>query len=157
MRFVSQSGYLGNKSFKLQNKYMNLSIKFILMSSLIIATAAQAQQSSITPYDMDLTNYQYPYPVQFITLNIQGETLKMAYMDVKPSKANGHVVMLLHGKNFNGAYWGQTAKVLVENGYRVIIPDQIGFGKSSKAQHIQYTFQLLSQTTKEILDALGSQ
>jgi pimeloyl-ACP methyl ester carboxylesterase len=134
---------------------MNLSTKWIMMSSLLIASVAQAQQPSITPYDMDLTNYQYPYPVQFITFNIQGEALKMAYMDVKPSNANGHVVMLLHGKNFNGAYWGQTAKVLVENGYRVIIPDQIGFGKSSKPRHIKYSFQLLCQNTKTILDTLG--
>jgi pimeloyl-ACP methyl ester carboxylesterase len=140
-----------------KNIVVNFSIKFFLMSSLLIATAARAQQSDLTPYDMDLTNYQYPYPVQFITLNIQGETLKMAYMDVKPLKANGHVVMLLHGKNFNGAYWEQTAKILAENGFRVIIPDQIGFGKSSKAQHIQYTFQLLSQNTKAILDTLGIQ
>jgi pimeloyl-ACP methyl ester carboxylesterase len=134
---------------------MNLSMKLIVMTSLLIATVAQAQQPSVTPYDADLTNYQYPYPVQFITLNIQGEPLKMAYMDVKPASANGHVVMLLHGKNFNGAYWRQTAKVLAENGYRVIIPDQIGFGKSSKPQHLQYSFQLLSQNTKAILDTLG--
>jgi pimeloyl-ACP methyl ester carboxylesterase len=134
---------------------MNLSIKFFVMGSLLITSFTKAQQPSIKPLDIDLTNYQYPYPVQFITLNIQGESLKMAYMDVKPSSANGHVVMLLHGKNFNGAYWGQTAKVLAENGYRVIIPDQVGFGKSSKPQHIQYSFQLLAQNTKAILDTLG--
>jgi pimeloyl-ACP methyl ester carboxylesterase len=129
--------------------------KSIFMCSLLIASNAIAQQPAITPYDIDLTNYQYPYPVQFITLKIQGETLKMAYMDVNPANANGNVVMLLHGKNFNGAYWGQTAQVLAENGYRVIIPDQIGFGKSSKPLHIQYTFQLLCQNTKAILDTLG--
>ena len=136
---------------------MNLSIKLIVMSTLLINSVAEAQQPSITPLDIDLTNYQYPYPVQFISLNIQGEDLKMAYMDVKPINANGHVVMLLHGKNFNGAYWAQTAKVLAENGYRIIIPDQIGFGKSSKPQHLQYSFQLLSQNTTAILDTLGIQ
>jgi pimeloyl-ACP methyl ester carboxylesterase len=136
---------------------MNISIKWIVMTSLSIASVARAQQPSITPYDADLTNYQYPYAVQFIALKIQGEDLKMAYMDVKPSHANGHVVMLLHGKNFNGAYWGQTAKLLAENGYRVIIPDQIGFGKSSKPHHVQYSFQLLCQNTKAILDTLGIQ
>jgi len=125
------------------------------MSSLLIGSVTKAQQPSIKPLDIDLTNYQYPYPVQFIIFNIQGEALKMAYMDVKPSNANGHVVMLLHGKNFNGAYWGQTAKLLAENGYRVIIPDQIGFGKSSKPHHIQYSFQLLCQNTRVILDTLG--
>jgi pimeloyl-ACP methyl ester carboxylesterase len=134
---------------------MNLTNKLFFMSFLFIASAAQAQQPPITPYDMDLTNYQYPYPVQFISLDFQGETLKMAYMDVKPSNANGHTVMLLHGKNFNGAYWAQTAKILSDNGFRVIIPDQIGFGKSSKPEYIQYSFQLLSQNTKAILDTLG--
>ena len=134
---------------------MNLPIKLIVMSTLLINSITKAQQPYINPLDIDLTNYQYPYPVHFIALNIQGEALKMAYMDVKPSNANGHVVVLLHGKNFNGAYWGQTAKVLSENGYRVIIPDQIGFGKSSKPQYIQYSFQLLSQNTKAILDTLG--
>lgn len=29
-------------------------------------------------------------------------------------------VMSLHGKNFNGAYWGQTAKVLAQNAF--VIP-----------------------------------
>ena len=134
---------------------MKALIKVCVISSLFIAVVAKAQQPSIKVYDIDLTNYQYPYPVQSITLNIQDEVLKMAYMDVKPANANGHVVMLFHGKNFNGAYWVQTAKVLSDNGYRVIIPDQIGFGKSSKPQHIQYSFQLLCQNTKAILDTLG--
>jgi pimeloyl-ACP methyl ester carboxylesterase len=136
---------------------MNLIYKLIVMSSLSFASVAKAQQPSITPLDIDLSNYQYPYPVQFISLYIQGEALIMAYMDLKPSNANGHVVMLLHGKNFNGAYWGQTASVLAENGYRVIIPDQIGFGKSSKPLRMQYSFQLLCENTKAILDTLGIQ
>jgi pimeloyl-ACP methyl ester carboxylesterase len=136
---------------------MNTLSKLFFMCSLLIASLTQAQQVSLIPYDADLTNYQYPYPVDFIKLNIQGEALKMAYMDVKPVNPNGHVVMLLHGKNFNGAYWGQTAKVLAENGYRVIIPDQVGFGKSSKPRHIQYSFQLLAENTKAILDTLGIQ
>src|SRR3984885_15276754 len=134
---------------------MDLSFKIIFMSTLLINSTIMAQQPSIKALDIDLSNYQYPYPVQFIAFNIQGEALKMAYMDVKPANANGHVVMLLHGKNFNGFYWGETAKVLSENGYRDIIPDQIGFGKSSKPQHIQYSFQLLAQNTKAILDTLG--
>jgi len=127
------------------------------MGTLLINSITKAQQASIKSYDADLTDYQYPYPVQFVTLNIQGEVLKMAFMDVKPVNANGHVVILLHGKNFNGAYWERTARVLSENGYRIIIPDQIGFGKSSKPQHIQYSFQLLCQNTKAILDTLGIQ
>src|SRR6186713_972020 len=72
-----------------------------------------------------LENYEYPYPVKYISLDLQLQHFKMAYMDVRPEQSNGHTVLLLHGKNFSGAYWDQTAKVLSEQGYRVIIPDQL--------------------------------
>ena len=101
-----------------------------------------------------LENYEYPFPVQYISLTIQGQPVKMAYMDVRPANANGKAVLLLHGKNFNGAYWRQTAQALADKGFRVIIPDQVGFGKSSKPIAIQYTFQLLAQNTKAVLDTL---
>ena len=70
----------------------------------------------------------------------------MAYMDIKPNKANGKTVVLLHGKNFNGAYWKTTIQALTKEGYRVIVPDQIGFGKSSKPTEYQFSFQQLAQT-----------
>lgn len=131
-------------------------IKRVLLS--VILTAATSLQLVAQPKAMDITleGYQYPFPVQYIQLQIQGEDLKMAYMDVKPTGAgNGHTVLLLHGKNFTSAYWRETAKALSENGFRVIMPDQIGFGKSSKPQKIQYTFQLLAQNTRAVLDKLG--
>ncbi|MCW3124642.1 MAG: alpha/beta hydrolase [Bacteroidetes bacterium] len=105
--------------------------------------------------DIDLDSYQYPYPVHFLQLSIQKGTYKMAYMDVQPQHPNGESIVLLHGKNFNGAYWGETAKTLSEKGYRVIIPDQIGFGKSSKPEHFQYSFEQLAKNTKSLLDTLG--
>lgn len=104
-----------------------------------------------------LTNYQYPFEVHFKDLNSQKQNLKMAYMDVQPKKANGKTVMLLHGKNFNGAYWEKTAKDLSAQGFRVIIPDQIGFGKSSKPQSYQFSFAQLASNTKAVLDDLKIQ
>jgi pimeloyl-ACP methyl ester carboxylesterase len=63
--------------------------------------------------------------------------------------------LLLHGKNFNGAYWENTAKELKKKGFRVIIPDQLGFGKSTKPRHFQYSFQLMAMQTKNLLDSLN--
>ncbi|HEX7869080.1 MAG TPA: alpha/beta hydrolase, partial [Chryseobacterium sp.] len=57
-------------------------------------------------------------------------------------------------KNFNGAYWEKTAKDLSDKGFRVIIPDQIGFGKSSKPQSYQFSFAQLADNTKAILNEL---
>ncbi|MCF2446407.1 alpha/beta hydrolase [Dyadobacter sp. CY345] len=113
-----------------------------------------AQKDSLRNLDINLENYQYPFPVKFLSLTIQKEKLRMAYMDVQPQKPNGKSIILLHGKNFNGAYWEQTAKALTESGFRVIIPDQIGFGKSSKPDHFQYSFHQLASNTKQILDTL---
>ncbi|SKA17000.1 Pimeloyl-ACP methyl ester carboxylesterase [Chitinophaga eiseniae] len=109
----------------------------------------------IATQDIMLSSYKYPYPVHYFKFQTQGQPLTMAYMDVQPSRPNGQTVVLLHGKNFCGAYWDSTAASLSNNGYRVIIPDQIGFGKSSKPAHLQYSFQLLAQNTKALLDTLG--
>lgn len=110
--------------------------------------------AQVKPLDATLSRYQYPYEVHYIDLKSQKNDLKMAYMDVKPQKPNGKTIMLLHGKNFNGAYWEKTAKDLSEKGFRVIIPDQIGFGKSSKPQNYQFSFSQLADNTKAILDRL---
>jgi pimeloyl-ACP methyl ester carboxylesterase len=48
----------------------------------------------------------------------QGETLEMAYMDVRPRAPNGRTVVLLHGKNFCAATWQATIVVLSRAGYR---------------------------------------
>ncbi|MCK7597072.1 alpha/beta hydrolase [Microbulbifer sp. CAU 1566] len=98
---------------------------------------------------------KYPYPVKTLELTAQQQPLQMAYMDVAPTtEPNGKTVLLLHGKNFSGAYWQSTIENLTKQGYRVIAPDQIGFGKSSKPAGFQFTFQALANHTKALLDKL---
>ncbi|MCE7056409.1 alpha/beta hydrolase [Algoriphagus sp. AGSA1] len=129
----------------------------IALTSILLCIAINstiAQQSELKSLDLNLSNYDYPYEVQFLNLHVQNQELKMGYMDVKPEKPNGENVMLLHGKNFNGAYWRTTIQRLSESGYRVIVPDQIGFGKSSKPAYFQYTFHQLALNTKALLDLL---
>jgi len=109
----------------------------------------------LRPLSISLEGYDYPYRVDFLPITIEGQDLRMAYMDVSPvGKGNGRSVMLLHGKNFFGAYWKETIQALVQHGYRVIVPDQIGFGKSSKP-NIHYSFHLLAAATKGLLDLLA--
>ena len=124
------------------------------MAAILLAAAPGFMYSQIKPLDAMLSDYQYPFEVHFLDLKSQDNNLKMAYMDVKPQKSNGKTIMLLHGKNFNGAYWERTAKDLSAKGFRVIIPDQIGFGKSSKPHNYQFSFSQLAENTKSILDEL---
>jgi pimeloyl-ACP methyl ester carboxylesterase len=123
---------------------------FSLFASPTFSTAEELQ-----PLSISMEGYAYPYQVHLLPLNIEGQDLNMAYMDVHPEgKANGKTVLLLHGKNFFGKYWSDTIRTLAQNGYRVVVPDQIGFGKSSKP-NIHYSFHLLSANTKKLLDSLG--
>jgi pimeloyl-ACP methyl ester carboxylesterase len=125
------------------------------VASVDAPLAASAALPRPSGYDQALAGYPYPYPVARFALTVQGQALCMAYMDQMPAQPNGHVVMLLHGKNFSGAYWHDTAELLLRQGYRVIMPDQIGFGKSSKPTNIQYSFALLARSTAGLLDSLG--
>jgi pimeloyl-ACP methyl ester carboxylesterase len=125
-------------------------LAFLLIWLSPLGVAGQELQ----PLSISLEGYPYPYPVNFLDLKLEGQEMKMAYMDLKPEgKANGRTVVLLHGKNFPGAYWKDTMRFLSQNGFRVVVPDQIGFGRSSKPD-IHYSFHLLAANTKQLLDHL---
>lgn len=132
-------------------------MKIIKLLILFFPFFCFSQEANVKPLNINLTNYEYPFPVKFLELSIQHQYLKMAYMDITPENYNKKNIVLLHGKNFNGAYWETTIKALTKEGFRVIVPDQIGFGKSSKPDNFQYTFQQLAQNTRRLLDHLGVQ
>jgi pimeloyl-ACP methyl ester carboxylesterase len=130
-------------------------MKYLLTCLLIFITSTSfAQESKLQWLDLMLSNYKYPYAVEYLNVNTQQQNLKMAYMDINPANNNGKNIVLMHGKNFNGAYWRETIKALSIEGYRVIVPDMIGFGKSSKPTNFQYSFQELAKNTKALLDTL---
>ncbi len=107
------------------------------------------------PYGIGLEGFPYPYPVSMLAVPTEGEALRLAYMDVKPAGVgNGRVVLLLHGRNFPSSYWEPTIKALSAAGYRVVVPDQIGFGKSSKPL-FAISFDMLARHTGLLLDHLN--
>ena len=106
--------------------------------------------------DPMLKDFEYPYEVRYFDFTSQKLPLTMAYMDVAPQGApNGRTAVLLHGKNFCSATWEKTMQALAAAGYRVVAPDQIGFCKSSKPEHYQYSFQQLAANTHALLAQLG--
>ncbi|KAM3092427.1 alpha/beta fold hydrolase [Phormidesmis sp. 146-35] len=151
--------------------------KFILCSGLVLGSIwivigliypspTLTQTPSNSPWQLNsstealgiaLEGLPYPYPVQFLSLTMEGEPVRMGYMDIRPgAQANGRTALLLHGRNFSGNYWQPTIQALSAAGYRVIVPDQIGFGKSSKPD-VDYSFDMLATNTIQLLDALNIQ
>ncbi|SDM23589.1 Pimeloyl-ACP methyl ester carboxylesterase [Daejeonella rubra] len=127
-------------------------ICFFLLFAISTGAFAQSKEAlSIT-----LENVEYPYPINFLSLSIEGQDVRMAYMDIKPANFNGKTLMLFHGKNFGGYYWTNIIRVFSEKGYRVLVPDQIGFGKSSKP-FINYSFHRLAAMNRQLMDTLKIQ
>jgi len=125
------------------------------VSALRPAATVPARAASPGAIEPEARDFEYPFPVRFFELSTQRQQLKMAYLDVAPSSPPRRTAVLLHGKNFSAAYWESTIHSLTEAGYRVIAPDQIGFGKSSKPERYQYSFAGLAENTRALLDSLG--
>jgi pimeloyl-ACP methyl ester carboxylesterase len=102
-----------------------------------------------------LEGFAYPYPVSYLPLTRDGEAQRLAYMDVPAGGTpNGRTALLLHGRNFPSSYWQGVIEALTGAGYRVVAPDQLGFGKSSKPVG-PFTFDTLAAETVALLDSLG--
>ena len=79
---------------------------------------------------------------------------RIHYLD----EGQGPVVVFLHGSgngasgysNFKGNY-----PALVKAGYRVILPDLIGFGYSDKPADVEYPLSFFVECVKQTLDVIG--
>ena len=121
------------------------------MRKLVFALAAMSLSASALPAQDEPV---YPYPVSYLPLTVYGQDVRMAYMDVPPAgQANNRTVVLFHGMNFGGFYFGGPIEALRHSGFRVIVPDQIGFGRSSKPI-IPYNFHDMALNTRTLLEAL---
>ena len=134
----------------------NLALSGLAFAVALTFASARAATTADSPaYGPELQGFSYPWPVSHYRFTSQGDRLDMAYMEIKPAHPNGRTAVLLHGKNFCAATWQATVTVLAEAGYQVIAPDQIGFCKSSKPAHYQYSFQQLAGNTHALLASLG--
>ncbi len=65
----------------------------------------------------------------------------------------GRPVILLHGGLANGEYWGDQVPALVAAGYRVILIDSRGHGRSSRDSR-PFTYELMASDVVAVMDAL---
>ena len=137
---------------------MTLPRAFAFYFAVAAALWSVASASPASPGEamgIALEGFPYPYAVNFLPVTLEGEDLRLAYMDVPPvGSSTGRTVVLLHGRNFPSSYWEPTIKALAAAGYRVVAPDQIGFGKSSKPG-FAYSFDAMARVTLLLLDSLG--
>jgi pimeloyl-ACP methyl ester carboxylesterase len=134
---------------------IRLACGLVLAVSCCFAQTVPTAPKDVQPGSITYDDVPYPYPVQYLPLTVYGQDVRMAYMDVPPtSAANGRTVVLFHGMNFGGFYFKGPIDALRAEGFRVVVPDQIGFGRSSKPV-IPYNFHDMAANTRKLLQSLG--
>src|SRR5258705_5695182 len=90
----------------------------------------------------------YPWPPSYLELE---PGLRMAYVDTGPRSAR-ETLLLLHGEPMWGYLYRKLIGPLEAAGFRVIVPDLIGFGRSDKptdptaysySQHVAWLTRLV--------------
>ena len=122
------------------------------LAALAAALLALAAGARADPY---LADFPYPYPVAALRLSLAERGRVDGLHGRRAKKPNGRTVVLLHGKNFCGATWESVIKPLSAAGYRVIVPDQIGFCRSAKPAGYQMSLHQLAANTHALLASLG--
>jgi pimeloyl-ACP methyl ester carboxylesterase len=84
------------------------------------------------------------------SIEVNGVSLHVA------DHGSGTPVLLLHGWPDSGLLWRNQVPFLVANGFRVIVPDLRGFGRSGRPKEVAaYTLRNVVADITGILDALG--
>ncbi len=137
----------------------------LLFAGSLLAASAQLHAQGQTPpaeapadwgpLSSTLEEIPYPHPVHYLDVQHFGQDGRMAYMDVAPTGTpNGQTAMLFHGMNFAGKGFEVTITALSEAGFRVLVPDRIGYGRSSKLD-IPYNLHIFALDSKRLLDHVG--
>ncbi len=79
--------------------------------------------------------------------------LRMHYQAEGP--AEGPVVVLVHGLGGRAEDWRHLAPILAKAGYRVYLPDLIGYGRSEKPAGFSYSVRDEADIVVDFLDAVG--
>ena len=82
----------------------------------------------------------YPFAPNYLTVaDTEGGELRIHYLDEGP--ADGAVVLLIHGQPVWSYLYRFMIPLLVNKGFRVIVPDLVGFGRSDKPTRVEdYTY-----------------
>lgn len=103
-----------------------------------------------------LPGYQFPpHYVEVATGDGDG-TLRVHYLDEGPSDAS-ETVLLLHGEPSWSFLYRKMIPVLADVGFRAIVPDLVGFGRSDKpAERADYSYaRHVEWMRSALLDQLG--
>ncbi|MDC0545957.1 haloalkane dehalogenase [Gammaproteobacteria bacterium] len=102
-----------------------------------------------TPDDRFENLENYPFKPNYMMI----DGLRIHYLDEGPNDADP--IILFHGEPTWSYLFRKMIPVLTEAGYRVVVPDMVGFGKSDKFESkYDYSYQHHIEVMKELIKRL---
>lgn len=136
-------------------------VSALFLASLLAAPVQAQDRPPATPpadwgpISINMEEIEYPYPVEYMDIELYAQDVRIAYMDVAPvGPANGQTVLFLHGGSYYGWYWEEQIRALTNEGFRVVVKDRLGWGKSSKPI-LPYSHSLHAHNSAMLLEHLG--
>ena len=73
-------------------------------------------------------------------MSLPGKTMKIGGWNyhVSDQGSGDKVVMLVHGMPDDGSCWKYQAPALLNAGYRVIVPDTLGYGRTDRPREVEH-------------------
>src|ERR1700730_3787508 len=104
-------------------------------------------------YDDDLKNFEAhgaaPLPVTSDQGYVDHDGARIWYA----TYGSGSPVILLHGGLGNGGNWGYQVPALISSGYRAVLIDSRGHGRSTRDTRA-FSYELLASDVLAVMDAL---
>ena len=99
----------------------------------------------------------FPFAPNYLDIDDQdGGTLRMHYLDEGP--ADGELVLCMHGQPNWSYSFRKMIGPLAKAGFRVVVPDIVGFGRSDKpTERSDYTFDRHVNWLKSFIEGLDLQ
>jgi pimeloyl-ACP methyl ester carboxylesterase len=105
------------------------------------------------PYDDDLIRFEAEGAAPLLYTNDQGYIEHEGARIWYATFGSGLPVILLHGGLGHGGNWGYQVPALVEHGYRAVVIDSRGHGRSTRDAR-PYSYELMASDVLAVMDAL---
>ncbi len=118
-----------------------------------MAGAALVWKIARRPSDIDWKQFEREFPHSENSRFAVIDGTKIHFQDF--GEHDAPVVVLIHGYGASTWGWHEVAPQLADEGFRVIVPDLVGFGFSGKPKQAEYTIDAQAWMIKRLLDILG--
>jgi pimeloyl-ACP methyl ester carboxylesterase len=124
---------------------------FLIIAALVLATGMGFLLRPVSYFDGTLYAREVLDGVKSRTVSVNG--YRLHYLEEGP--ADGQAVVLVHGLGGRAEDWRNLAPYLAKAGFRVLMPDLVGYGRSPTPPNFSYSVRDEAGIVIGFLNALG--